>query len=60
MHLSLAYFRLLIWDIRTIIPNGLGLIFATINSGVWAYFYFTRNKDEDEKEEKMTPNEEEI
>ncbi len=53
-------FGLLIWDIRTIIPNGLGLIFATINSGVWAYFYFTRNKDEDEKEEKMTPNEEEI
>jgi uncharacterized protein with PQ loop repeat len=53
-------FGLLIWDIRTIIPNGLGLIFATINSGVWAYFYFTRDKEEDEKEEKITPNEEEI
>ena len=58
--LAWLIFGLLIWDIRTIIPNGLGLIFATINSGVWAYFYFTRNKDEDEKEEKMTPNEEEI
>ena len=53
-------FGLLIWDIRTIIPNGLGLVFATINSGVWAYFYFTRDKEEDEKEEKITPNEEEI
>ena len=53
-------FGLLIWDIRTIIPNGLGLIFATINSGVWAYFYFTRDKEQDEKEEKITPNEEEI
>jgi len=49
-------FGLLIWDIRTIIPNGLGLVFATINSGVWAYFYFTRDKEEDEKEEKITPN----
>ena len=58
--LAWLIFGLLIWDIRTIIPNGLGLIFATINSGVWAYFYFTRNKDEDEKEEKITPNEEEI
>ena len=58
--LAWLIFGLLIWDIRTIIPNGLGLIFATINSGVWAYFYFTRNKDEDDKEEKMTPNEEEI
>ena len=58
--LAWLIFGLLIWDIRTIIPNGLGLIFATINSGVWAYFYFTRNKDEDEKEEKMTPNAEEI
>ena len=58
--LAWLIFGLLIWDIRTIIPNGLGLIFATINSGVWAYFYFSRNKDEDEKEEKMTPNEEEI
>ena len=58
--LAWLIFGLLIWDIRTIIPNGLGLIFATINSGVWAYFYFTRNKDEDEKEEKMTSNEEEI
>ena len=58
--LAWLIFGLLIWDIRTIIPNGLGLRFATINSGVWAYFYFTRNKDEDEKEEKMTPNEEEI
>ena len=53
-------FGLLIWDIRTIIPNGLGLVFATINSGVWAYFYFTRDKEKDEKEEKITPNEEEI
>ena len=53
-------FVLLIWDIRTSIPNGLGLVFATINSGVWAYFYFTRDKEEDEKEEKITPNEEEI
>ena len=53
-------FGLLIWDIRTIIPNGLGLVFATINSGVWAYFYFTRDKEEDEKEEKIIPNEEEI
>ena len=53
-------FGLLIWDIRTIIPNGLGLVFATINSGVWAYFYFTRDKEEYEKEEKITPNEEEI
>ena len=53
-------FGLLIWDIRTIIPNGLGLVFATINSGIWAYFYFTRDKEKDEKEEKITPNEEEI
>ena len=53
-------FGLLIWDIRTIIPNGLGLVFATINSGVWAYFYFTRDKEEDEKEEKMAPSKEEI
>ena len=53
-------FGLLIWDIRTIIPNGLGLVFATINSGVWAYFYFTRDKEKDQKEEKITPNEEEI
>ena len=53
-------FGLLIWDIRTIIPNGLGLIFATINSAVWIYFYCNRNKEEDEKSEKITPNEEEI
>ena len=53
-------FGLLIWDIRTIIPNGLGLVFATINSGVWAYFYFTRDKEEDKKKKKITPNEEEI
>ena len=53
-------FGLLIWDIRTIIPNGLGLVFATINSGIWTYFYCTRDKEEDEKEEKITPNEEEI
>ena len=58
--LAWLIFGLLIWDIRTIIPNGLGLVFATINSGVWAYFYFTRDKEEDEKEEKITPNEEEI
>ena len=58
--LAWLIFGLLIWDIRTIIPNGLGLIFATINSGVWAYFYFTRDKEQDEKEEKITPNEEEI
>ncbi len=53
-------FGLLIWDIRTIIPNGLGLVFATINSAVWIYFYCTRDKESDEKEEKITPNEEEI
>ena len=53
-------FGLLIWDIRTIIPNGLGLIFATINSAVWIYFYCTRDKENDEKSEKITPNEEEI
>ena len=58
--LAWLIFGLLIWDIRTIIPNGLGLIFATINSGVWAYFYFTRDKEQDEQEEKITPNEEEI
>ena len=58
--LAWLIFGLLIWDIRTIIPNGLGLVFATINTTVWIYFYFTRNKDEDDKEEKMTPNEEEI
>ena len=58
--LAWLIFGLLIWDIRTIIPNGLGLIFATINSGVWAYFYFTRDKEKEEKEEKITPNEEEI
>ena len=58
--LAWLIFGLLIWDIRTIIPNGLGLIFATINSGVWAYFYFTRDKEQDEKEEKISPNEEEI
>ena len=53
-------FGLLIWDIRTIIPNGLGLVFATINTAVWCYFYCNRDKDKDEKEEKITPNEEEI
>ena len=53
-------FGLLIWDIRTIIPNGLGLIFATINSAVWIYFYCTRDKENDEKSEKITPNEDEI
>ena len=53
-------FGLLIWDIRTIIPNGLGLVFATINTAVWCYFYCNRDKEKDDKEEKITPNEEEI
>ena len=55
-------FGILIKDIHTIIPNSLGLIFAAINSSIWAYFYCKRDKndDEDEKREVITPEKEEI
>ena len=60
--LSWLIFGILIKDIHTIIPNSLGLIFAAINSSIWAYFYCKRDKndDEDEKREVITPEKEEI
>ena len=60
--LSWLTFGLLIKDIHTIIPNTLGLIFAGINSLIWAYFYCKRDKDseEDDKKELITPAKEEI
>ena len=60
--LSWLIFGILIKDIHTIIPNSLGLIFAAINSSIWAYFYCKRHKndDEDEKREVITPEKEEI
>ena len=60
--LSWLIFGLLIKDIHTIIPNTLGLIFAGINSLIWAYFYCKRDKDaeEEDKKELITPEKEEI
>ena len=60
--LSWLTFGLLIKDIHTIIPNTLGLIFAGINSLIWAYFYCKRDKDaeEEDKKELITPEKEEI
>jgi len=59
--LSWLIFGILIKDINTIIPNTLGLIFATLNSSIWAYFYCTRDKSEDEdKEEMIGPEKEEV
>ena len=62
--LSWLTFGILIKDIRTIIPNTLGLTFAGINSLIWAYFYCNRDKskddEEDEKKEIITPEKEEI
>lgn len=58
--LSWLTFGILIKDINTIIPNTLGLLFATINSSIWAYFYCNRDKTEDEKEELITPEKEEV
>ena len=60
--LSWLIFGLLIKDIHTIIPNTLGLIFAGINSLIWAYFYCKRDKDDEEEDKKelITPEKEEI
>ena len=49
--MSWLSFGILIRDIKTIIPNTLGIIFSIINSFIWAYFYCIRNKEKEEEEE---------
>ena len=49
--MSWLSFGILIRDIKTIIPNTLGLIFAIINSFIWAYFYCVRNTEKEDEEE---------
>ena len=49
--MSWLSFGILIRDIKTIIPNTLGLIFAIINSFIWAYFYCVRNTEKEDNEE---------
>ena len=49
--MSWLSFGILIRDIKTIIPNTLGLIFAIINSFIWTYFYCIRNKEKEDNDE---------
>ena len=45
-------FGLLIWDIPTIICDGISLIFALINTVIWTIFYCIGKKGSGEKDEK--------
>ena len=45
-------FGLLIWDVPTIICNGISLIFALINTVIWTIFYCIGSKGSEEKDEK--------
>ncbi len=45
-------FGLLIWDIPTIICNGISLVFALINTVIWTIFYLIGRKGNVEKDEK--------
>ena len=58
--LSWLSFGIIIRDIKTIIPNTLGLIFSTMNSIIWVFFYCSRDKNEDENEEMSGPEDEEV
>ena len=55
--MSWLSFGILIRDIKTIIPNTLGLIFAIINSFIWAYFYCVRSTEKEDNEEEEDSSE---
>ena len=54
-------FGLLIWDVPTIICNGISLMFALINTVIWTIFYCIGSKGSEEKDEKeMELNEKDV
>ena len=55
--MSWLSFGILIRDIKTIIPNTLGLIFVVLYSFIWAYFYCVRNTEKEDNEEEEDSSE---
>ena len=57
-NLSWLIFGCILRDIYNIIPNGICLTINLANTFIWVYFYCTRDKSEDDKEEQLKDEEE--
>lgn len=55
---SWLVFGCILRDIYNIIPNGICLAINLSNTFIWTYFYCTRDKSEDDKEEQLKDEEE--